>query len=915
MYQVALSDQEVSTSSTSVANPSAKVIDGIDRNETLEDKIECGLEEVKSNRTEEVEKLSPGCTVTANDTNSVNNKNSPEKSINIEEKLETQLLPPRRPSVYIVRPNPRLGRQTVRYHAALTSQVTTVSAQYTTPPPSDSSSSPSREDVTPNSLESHPMKESAAPKVIYQSTGIQTLPPGDNSTFKKIYGRYSRDHSSGLDLAGTFTRSETGLGAMGRFGKDFGIHTYDLVYGRRFRAPVPNSSVDFQNKGFQTMEISEREMAIKKAKVKAAMQVMRLKPWMDKFHHKAFPEPRENMIVHSEQRQVWVEIDKRGQVGGTAPFPNVVCTETYSTGPPEPISVFLTCEDDADTTYTDDLADFIEYPMPDWDTEEFVVQTVQALPLDRQLQAFKGSTGGKTTPSVASKKTGNAQSGTHYKATRTTVEREHSFNSDAQENKINSDWKTTSTDKTKLVSSVACTIRNSIDVPKGSSEPHEEPLYLPKESEQNATTTGPRPNSKTGEPHTPIIPYPPWEESILEVVPRKKGSLYSTDNPKFGTRKITSDSTAKKSNSTINVSDSQGLKKISPLPSNPRTYSISIASTPSAAQRNRIAKQANSARQTLDDKIRTPEPHQNRKANACKEASQLPNALFGTFRRRMDKMSTPASQHDSSTLKYKIMGVSITSISSSAPTTSPLSRRCNSFDAPSGVPNTLSTNVPSASASQHILHISQNNPPKVPPTRTKCPSLNKRGRNDEEEDLVDYSDSELIPGPKKQRLEDQEGDRSNLYEQATKINSLSGRAAEYLERSARVVQQQFPLPPRRQTNTQGLPSQEGALQQLSTRGPEVPQQTSQQAIPQLQRPSLSQNISSRQTPTKKALSQQTAVQRAPSRQASSLRPTSQDATSRQSTSQPTQRNRELRQGMNWALSLAGTGLLIDRKTK
>jgi len=787
MFQVALSVQEVSTSSTSVANPSANVIDGIDRNETLEDKIECGLKEAESNRTEEVDKLSPGCTVTANDTNSVNNKDSPKESINVQEKIETQLLPPKRPSVYIVRPKPRLGRQTARYHAALTSQITTVSAQYATPPPSDPSSSPPREDITPNSLESHPMKESAAPKVIYQSTGIQTLPPGDNSTFKKIYGRDARDHSIGLDPASTFTRSETGLGAMGRFGKDFGIRTYDLVYGRRFRAPVTTSSIDFQDEGFQTMEIPEREKAIKKAKVKAAMQVIRLKPWMDKFHHKAFPEPRENMIVHSEQRQVWVEIDEKGRVGGTAPFPNVVCIETYSTGPPEPISVVLTCEDDADTSYTDDLTEFMEYPMPDWDTEEFVVQTVQALPLDHQLQAFKDSTGGKMIPLAASMKTGNAQLGIHYKATRITFEREHSFNPDAQENKITRNWETTSTDKTKLISSVTRIIRNAIDVPKRSSEPHEEPLYLPGESEQNATTTGPHPNSKTGEPHTPIIPYPLWEESALEVVPRKKGSLYSTDNPKFGTRKITSDSTAKTSNSTINVSDSEGLKKTSPLPSNPRTHSISIASTPSAAQRNQIAKQANSARQTLNDKIRASEPHQHRKANAFKEASQLPNALFGTFRRRMDKLSNPASQHDSSTLKHKIMGVSITSIPSSAPTTSPLSRRFNSFAAPSGVPNTLSTNVPSASASQHTLHISQNNLPKVPPVHTKFPSLNKRSRNDEEEDLVDYSDSEIIPGPKKQRLEDQKGDSSNLCEQATKINSLSNRAAEHLERSARVA--------------------------------------------------------------------------------------------------------------------------------
>jgi hypothetical protein len=854
--------------------------------------------------------------VTANETNIVDNKNFVKELITIKKKLDTELLPLKRPSVYIVRSKARLVRRIPEAHTPSSSKDSIASTKYATISPSDHSLSPPRKDIAPNSLESNPMKESVAPKkVIYQSTGVQTLPPGDNSAFEKIHGRDIKDRSHGMDPAGTFTCGKTGLSAMGRFGKDVGIHTYDLIYGRRFRAPIPTSSVDFQDQGFQIMEIPEREKAIKKAKVKAAMQVMRLKPWMDNIHYKALPELRENMIVHSEQRQVWVKIDNKGRVEGTAPFPNVVCSETYSTGPPEPISVIPTCGDDANSPSIDDVTDFMEYPMPDWDTEEFVVQTVQVLPLDLQMQTFRVPKSGKTSSSVTSINTRKTQSRICSKANGTTIERAVSFDSVTQVNKSDRDRVDPSTEKKGLASTAACITSNPIDVPKGSSGPYKDPLYLSEDPEKGELTTEPHPDLKIGEPQTPIIRNSPREKSTSKAVPREKGLSYSTDKPRLGTSKRVPVSTAHTLERTAKTLEFQKSKRTSTPPSILQTQSISMASVPLATPRNRIEKQTNGVRKSTDGNTRAPELGQRRKATVRKEAIQLPNALFGAFRRKMDKISIPVSQHDSSALQQNKTETHIEGTSSSAPTKTPSSRRWNSLDSPSGISDTLRTSVPSAFASQHTFPPSHSNTSRVPPAHTPSLPPRKRSPNNEHEDLVDYSDSELIPSPKKQRLKDQESNSSKLYGQATNVNSVAGRVARDLENSVRVAQQyirQLPPPITRKTPTPGVLLQKSLRQRLSPRNFDALQQSLQE-IPQLQMPS--QQTLSQQTSLRQAPSQQTSARPVPSHQAASQTPAPQDAASQQSILQPARRKREPRQGMNWVLSLAGTGLLLNRKTK
>jgi hypothetical protein len=852
-----------------------EIIPTMPKKETVEDKTERGLEEAEKIGTEELTEVSLECTVTANITNSVANQNTLNEFIVVEENLVTDTLSPKRPRVYIPRPKPRLVRRMLEAQVAPVLAVAKDSAQYPTPPPSNTSASPPRKDITPDSLKLDPLKQVVAPrKSIYQSTGIQTLPPGNNSTFKKIYGRNARDSSVGLDSADIFASGETGLSAMGRFGKDIASNAYDLIYGRRFRYLVPTCSPDVQDQGFQTMDFLARENAIKKARVKAAMQVNRLKPWMDKFHYKAFPELRENMIVHSEQAPQWVEIDKNGQVESTAPFPNVVCTETYSTGPPESIPVVLTRADDADIAFIDEVADFIEYPMPGSDTEDFAVRIVRTATPNRLVQNMKASRGGKTRPSVASHNTKKVQPETALKATVSTIEREHRDASVVQEDRTECSRLAHSTGFAELI----------------------------RGKDYTANTSGDAPTETSPMPCTPMIRHPPREETTLKVVPPQKGLLYSSKSPRFGSSK-TSPAIA------ISAQSSRKPKGTSKLLPTPRTQLTFASSSASAILQNRTEKQTNGVRKTTGTKTNATVLGPFRKDFAQNVTDQLPNALFGVFLRKTPRKNTPVSKSDTSASPHDLTDLSATSAPSSALMATPSSpqhdSRASQYDS-SDPPN---KGIASASVAQDTIHDSLQSNPIVPLEMTLYPSSQKRSRHEEVEDLVDYSDSELIPSPKKQHLE---GYSKKHLEQATDTNIFATQPTRDLER---VAQQYPPPPPPDRAPVRRISSVQGCLQQHPPQTSVSSRRPSRQSTVQVQIHSPQDSL--RQTPSRGIVSQQTPTQRAPSQQSPSRRVSSNQALSQEltprdtipqpSTSQPT-RHRTSPQGM-WARRFAGTGLL------
>jgi hypothetical protein len=878
MSQVAPSIQEISTISACATVTDTKIIPTMPKKETVEDKTERGLKAADKIGAEELTEVSLGCTVTANTTNSVANQDTLNEFVVVEENLVADTLPLKRPPVYIPRPKPRLVRRMLEPQVAPVLAVAKDAAQYPTPPPSNTSASPPRKDVTPDSPKLDPIKQVVAPrKLIYQSTGIQTLPPGNSSTFEKIYGRSARNNSVELDSADMFTSGETGLSAMGRFGKDIASNTYDLIYGRRFRYLIPTCSPDVQDQGFQVMDFSARENAIKKARVKAAMQVNRLKPWMDKFHYKAFPELRENMIVHSEQVPQWVEIDKNGQVDSTAPFPNVVCTETYSTGPPESISVVLTRGDDADIAFIDEVTNFIEYPMPDSDTEDFVVRTVQTPTPNRLVQNMKAPRGGKTRPPVASHNTKRVQSATALKATVNTIEREHRDASVVQEDRTECSRLAHSTGFVEFVLGKDYTTNTSGDAP---------------------AETGPTPSK-------PMIRHPPREESTLSVVPPQKGLLYSSDSPRFGPSK-TSPAIA------ISAQNSRKTKRTSkPLPT-PRTQLTSASSSASAAPQKRTEKQTNGVRKITGIKTNATVLGPFRKDPTQKVTDQLPNALFGAFLLKTPRENTPVSQSDTSALPHDLTDLSATSTPSSALITAPSSpqhdSRASQYDS-SCPPN---NGIICAPIATDTIYVSLPSSPIVPLKMTLYPSSQKRSRHGEDEDLVDYSDSKLIPSPKKQHIE---GYSKKHPEQATDTSILARQPSRNLESIARVAQQYPPPPPLHRAPARRITSAQDCLQQRPPQTSASSRRSSRQPTFQLQITSLQASL--RQTPSRGSVSQRAPTRRAPkqqspSRRVSSNQTPSQELTQRDtipepSISQPT-RHRTSPQGM-WARRFAGTGLL------
>lgn len=160
--------------------------------------------------------------------------------------------------------------------------------------------------------------------VVYQSTGVQTLPPGDEDAFEKCYGRLPDD-------------GEAGLGAKGRYlpGK---VDPHELCYGEAFIVPQYEASEEKASKDeasksytsslFQTMEFKDRTGPIRKAKAKATLIAKKYQSVAKEEGYRIFAETDNRMVVHSEQFPIKVKLDKngmaKGYVGDVPRLPNVV---------------------------------------------------------------------------------------------------------------------------------------------------------------------------------------------------------------------------------------------------------------------------------------------------------------------------------------------------------------------------------------------------------------------------------------------------------------------------------------------------------------------------------------------------------------------------------------------------------------
>jgi hypothetical protein len=145
------------------------------------------------------------------------------------------------------------------------------------------------------------------PTTTYHSTGIQTLPPSDATSFHKIHGW----HPTHREI-----ERKIGLAAYGRYMKEPGSNPHDVVYGAAFQLGLSNKKPKYVNSAFQTVDGSTRRKALAKAKVKASIMVNRYKKVAAKDRYNIWAESKDDKIIHSEQCEVTIKLDKEGNAQG-----------------------------------------------------------------------------------------------------------------------------------------------------------------------------------------------------------------------------------------------------------------------------------------------------------------------------------------------------------------------------------------------------------------------------------------------------------------------------------------------------------------------------------------------------------------------------------------------------------------------
>lgn len=166
------------------------------------------------------------------------------------------------------------------------------------------------------------------PMATYQETGVQTLPPSNAEVFKLIHGR-EPNHDD--------IERRMGLAALGRYvkGQD---NPHDLIYGEAKGILSPESPVSYESSGFQTMEAVAGNLALVRAKAKAAVTANRLRATMEEEGLRLWAESKDNRIVHSEQHPFEVKFDGDGNSGGRE-FQGLYMPNVFAEDITEPIRV------------------------------------------------------------------------------------------------------------------------------------------------------------------------------------------------------------------------------------------------------------------------------------------------------------------------------------------------------------------------------------------------------------------------------------------------------------------------------------------------------------------------------------------------------------------------------------------------
>jgi hypothetical protein len=137
----------------------------------------------------------------------------------------------------------------------------------------------------------------------YRSTGVQTLPPPDATSFYQIHGR---------DPTHEELERKIGLAAYGRYMKKPRSNPHEVVYGTAFRPEMIEHEFTYADVGFQTLDFAPRKKALAKAKVKASMIANKYKRLAAEDGYTIWAEPKDDKTIHSEQYAAMIKLDSEG---------------------------------------------------------------------------------------------------------------------------------------------------------------------------------------------------------------------------------------------------------------------------------------------------------------------------------------------------------------------------------------------------------------------------------------------------------------------------------------------------------------------------------------------------------------------------------------------------------------------------
>jgi hypothetical protein len=143
--------------------------------------------------------------------------------------------------------------------------------------------------------------------ITYKSTGIQTMPPLDATTFHKIHGRDPNQEEM---------ERKIGLAAYGRYMKEPGSNPHDVVHGVEFHLVMPEQKPNYADSPFQTADAPTRKKALAKAKIKASITANKYKKIAAEDGYNIWAESKDDNIIHSEQYEVMIKLDNEGNAEG-----------------------------------------------------------------------------------------------------------------------------------------------------------------------------------------------------------------------------------------------------------------------------------------------------------------------------------------------------------------------------------------------------------------------------------------------------------------------------------------------------------------------------------------------------------------------------------------------------------------------